>query len=145
MIALNPRSHLNLMDLPKIDDLPEREQISKMASTAPPAPAGAPAAAAADGAGAKGPGAKGPGAAGGPGGAGGGPGAGGPGAGGPGGGGGFDPRQSPSVSLVQAIRTAMERLAKTKSLASTNVCVNELLRSIPMATATSKSLRSSRR
>ena len=91
-IALNPRNHLNLMDVPDIEDLPEREQLAKMGSEMAAAPAaGAPGAPAAGGPGAGGPAAGGPGA----GGPGGGPGAGGGrpgGAGGPGGGGGFDPK-----------------------------------------------------
>jgi hypothetical protein len=98
-IALNPRGHLNLMDIPEIEDMPERDQMTKMSAevaattngAAPkPGAAGGPGAGAGPGAG--GPGAGGPGA-GGPG--AGGPGAGGPGAGGrggPGGGGGFDPK-----------------------------------------------------
>ncbi len=94
-IALNPRGHLNLMDLPKIEDLPEREQMAQMsaevaskadsaAKPVGPAVAGGPGAGG-PGAAGRGPGAGGPGA--------GGPGGGGPGAGGPGGpGGGFDPK-----------------------------------------------------
>jgi len=42
-IALNPRSHLNLMDLPEIDDLPEREQLAKMSSEVVAVKASAPA------------------------------------------------------------------------------------------------------
>ena len=97
-IALNPRGHLNLMDLPKIEDLPEREQLVKMSAEVAAAPkaepkGAAPTAATGPGAaaGAAAPGARGAGA--------GGPGAGGPGAGGGaggggagGGGGGFDPK-----------------------------------------------------
>ena len=73
-IALNPRGHLNLMDLPPIEDLPERDQLAKMSAEVASAPKtdspkpGAPA-----------------------GGPGGGPGGGGPGGGGAGGGG-FDPK-----------------------------------------------------
>jgi multidrug efflux pump subunit AcrA (membrane-fusion protein) len=99
-IALNPRSHLNLMELPTIEEVEDREELIKLGKEPPPPPA-------ADTAGV-GPGAGGPGAGGrGPGGRGaggfgaaagergpgasrpgaGGPGAGGPGAGGPGAGG----------------------------------------------------------
>ncbi len=78
-IALNPRSHLNLMDLPEIEDLPEREQLTKMSSEVAAANANAPAAGPAGAApgGAAGAPRSGPGGA--------------PGAGGPGGGG-FDPK-----------------------------------------------------
>ncbi len=89
-IALNPRGHLNLMDLPEIEDLPERDQMAQMsaevasaskgATPKPGAPAGA-AGGPGGGRGGAGPG--------GPGGGGGGPGGRG---GGPGGGGGFDPK-----------------------------------------------------
>lgn len=85
-IALNPRGHLNLMDLPEIEDMPQRDQLTKMSAevaakekTEPAKPS----AAAPPGAPASG-GAAGPSSGGGQGGAG-------PGAGGPGAGGGFDP------------------------------------------------------
>lgn len=77
-IALNPRGHLNLMDLPEIEDLPERDQMAKMSAEVAAAPKGeAPKG---------GPGSGGPGAGQGAGGQGGG------GRGGQGGGGGFDPK-----------------------------------------------------
>ncbi len=81
VIAINPRSHLDLMQLPEIEDVSDREALLKIGADAEqPTPI------ATDGPGA---------AAGGPG--GGGPGGGGPGAGGPGGGrpggpGGFNPQ-----------------------------------------------------
>ncbi len=95
VIALNPRSHLDLMDLPEIDDVTDREALVKLGADAeapqpvieadgpgvsaggPPGPGGM---------GGRGPGGRGPG---GPGGGAGGPG--GPGGGGPGGGG-FNPK-----------------------------------------------------
>ncbi len=72
-IALNPRKHLNLMDLPDIAELPERDALVKMSREMPAATSEAPAGGA---------------AAGGP--ASGGPASGG--AGGPRAGGGFDPK-----------------------------------------------------
>jgi len=79
IVALNPRSHLDLMELPEIEDVSDREALMKLGEDAEkPTPI------IIDGPGAGGPGAGGPGA-GGPG--AGGPGAGGPGAGGPGAGG----------------------------------------------------------
>jgi HlyD family secretion protein len=89
-IALNPRGHLDLMDLPEIEDLPEREQMTKMSAEVAATPKGGAGPVAGGGPGAGAGGAGGP-AAGGPVGAG--PAAGGAGAGGRGpGGGGFDPK-----------------------------------------------------
>ncbi len=94
-IALNPRNHLNLMDLPEIEDIPEHGQLAAMsAQVVAGAPAVAPTAnvdgaSRPGGSGGAGPAGAAPGA-GGPAGRPGGAGAGGPGGGGPGGG--FDPK-----------------------------------------------------
>ena len=50
-IALNPRNHLNLMDLPSIEDLPEREQLAQMSAEVAAKPAAGPAGAGPAGAG----------------------------------------------------------------------------------------------
>lgn len=98
-VVLNPRNHLDLMELPEIEESEEeRKKISEMSKAAAAAPAagGAPGGAAGGGAGGAG---RGPGAAGA-----GGPGAGGRGAGGPGGPGAGGPAMSPDAIAGMAMQ-----------------------------------------